>query len=144
MTTTQHTVVVSDLAAIVADPQRGIFSLVGNFGGLALITGSIEDSHVFGGIAIETEHGTVYLDPESEVVVSEVLPNDENHEWLVQWSIDAYGPTPEAAAADVWVKTFGRTVADQDDACSFTVTDSITKEVHQVDLSEHDLDALIG
>lgn len=44
--------------------------LVGDAGGRAKITGDIEPSNlVMGCIAVETEHGTLYLDPDEEQVV---------------------------------------------------------------------------
>ena len=71
-TLAQSTVPVADLSSIVADPERGVISLVGGHGGLALITGPIESSgQVMGALAIDTEHGTVYLDPEDEATISE-------------------------------------------------------------------------
>jgi hypothetical protein len=72
MARTQHTVSVSDLTPIVEDPERGIISLVGDHGGLSLITGDIDPSAiVFGTLAVETEHGTVYLDRDAEITISE-------------------------------------------------------------------------
>lgn len=142
MATIKHTVRVQEIPSIVADPSRGIISLVGDRGGMALITGEIERSSMMGLLAIETEHGTLYLDPESEVVISEQLLADDDHEWLVEWAIDSYGRTPEAAAARVWTTIFGRSIATSEDACSFTVTDSESKAAYKVDLSDHDLDAL--
>lgn len=143
MPRTQSTVRVADIPAIVADPERGIVSLVGDHGGLSLITGDINESGVvFGALAIETEHGTVYLDLDSEVEISEEYPRDPDTEWGVSWSIDGYGPTPQHAAARVWRQQFGRTMAGDDDACVFFVTDPDTNETVKVDLSEHDLTLL--
>lgn len=145
MATTQIPVRVADIADIVAAPERGVISLVGDHGGLSLITGEIvRSSMMMGTIAFETEHGTVYLDPEAEVMISEETPVDEHHEWLVEWSIDGHGPSPEAAAARVWTQIFGRTVAGDDDACFFTVTDPKTGKSAEVDLKDHDLDALVA
>lgn len=72
MARTQHTVRVSDIPEIVDDPARGEISLVGSNGGLSLIVGDIESSGlVMGTLAIETEHGVVYLDPETDTQISE-------------------------------------------------------------------------
>lgn len=140
----QFPVRVKDIADIALDPERGIISLVGDHGGLSLITGDITASAVIRGtIGIETEHGTVYLDPEVEVLISEATALDEHHEWLVEWNINSYGPTPQAAAARVWVENFGRTVAGDDDACVFTVKDPDTLSTVTIDLSECDLDKLL-
>jgi len=66
------TVKVSDIPGIIDDPQRGVVSLVGDHGGLSLITGDTHASGlVMGTLAIETEHGTVYLGPDFEAVISE-------------------------------------------------------------------------
>lgn len=72
MARTQLTVLVADLPSIIEDPERGVISLVGDHGGLSLITGGIEGSGlVMGALSIETEHGVVYLDPEQETEISE-------------------------------------------------------------------------
>lgn len=72
MARTQKTVAVSQIPTIVDDPARGVISLVGDHGGLSLITGPINSSSlVMGSLAIETEHGVVYLDPNSETTISE-------------------------------------------------------------------------
>ena len=72
MARTRSTVTVAELPAIVADENRGIISIVGTNGGLSRIAGYIEDSSVvFGALSIETEHGTIYLDPDSTVGISE-------------------------------------------------------------------------
>ena len=143
MPTKTSTVRVADIPAIVADPKRGIVSLVGDHGGHALITGDITlSSLMMGMIAIETEHGTVFLEPEAEVEISEEYPRDDQHEWLVTWSIDGNGSTPEQAAARVWRDIFGRTMAGDDDACVFFVKDSESNEVTTVDLSEFDFESL--
>lgn len=135
---TQHTIPASELADMMADPARGIFSLVGGNGGLSLITGDISSSSLlFGALSVETEHGTIYVAPDETLVVSEALPYGSEHEWLVSWEIDSYGATPKTAAMRVWRETFGRTIASHDDACVFTVTDSETKTVHRIDLSEY-------
>jgi hypothetical protein len=140
---TQSTVRVTDIPAIIADPDRGVISLVGDHGGLSLITGDVEDSGlVFGTLAFETEHGTVYLDPDAETTISEETPYEDQHEWLVSWTIDGYGSTPQEAAARTGRHQFGRTTAGPDDACVFQVTDSETKETVTVDLNELDLDRI--
>lgn len=144
MSRTQSTVRVADIPGIIADNDRGIISLVGDHGGIALITGALAASAVvFGALAIETEHGTIYLDENSDVTISEEFPRSDGHEWLVSWNIDSYGSSPERAAARVWFQSFGRTMAGNDDACSFTVTDTATGESVNVDLSEFDLESLI-
>lgn len=72
MARTTSTVKVSEIPSIIADPNRGVVSLVGDHGGLSLIVGDVEPSDlVMGTIAFETEHGTVYLDPDSEARISE-------------------------------------------------------------------------
>lgn len=72
MARTQHTITVSELPAVVLDPGRGLISLVGEHGGLSLITGDIEHSNLMRGtLAIETEHGVVHLEPDQEVRISE-------------------------------------------------------------------------
>lgn len=72
MARTRSTVTVAELPAIVADETRGIISIVGTNGGHSRIAGYIEDSNVvFGALSIETEHGTIYLDPDSTVGISE-------------------------------------------------------------------------
>lgn len=72
MTRTQHHTQSTQLPEIIADPQRGIISLVGDMGGLSQITGEVTVSNiVIGTLAIETEHGTVYLDPDSGILISE-------------------------------------------------------------------------
>lgn len=46
--------------------------LVGDADNLSCITGEVyESSTVPGLMAVETEHGTLYLDPEEEVLISE-------------------------------------------------------------------------
>ncbi|WP_311245332.1 MULTISPECIES: hypothetical protein [unclassified Microbacterium] len=143
MIRTPHTVLVRDLGEIVADPQRGMISLVGDHGGLALITGDVEESHVIRDtIGIETEHGTVHLEPDLEITISEESAVDSEHEYLIEWSINAEGFTPEQAAATIWADVFGRTSTTESDACVFRVTDLGTKVVRTVDLSEHDIRAL--
>lgn len=143
MRRTQSTVRVADIPAIIADPERGIISLVGDHGGLSLITGDVSDSGlVFGTMAFETEHGTVYLDPEAETQISEEEPYDDQHEWFITWSIDGNGSTPEQAAARVWREVFGRTEANPDDACEFDVMDEETSKTVTVDLSKVDFDAI--
>ncbi|MCB5280589.1 hypothetical protein [Arthrobacter sp. ES1] len=137
-TTTQSTVRVGDIPSIVEDPARGIVSLVGSNGGLSRITGWIEESGVvMGALSIETEHGTVYLDPNETTRISEELPLPDTHEWEVAWKIDGYGSSPEEAAAKVWRNVFGRSVAGADDACVFIVTDVESGESTRVDLSEN-------
>ena len=64
--------------------------------------------------------------------------------WVITWTIDAEGSTPEAAAASVWTEIFGRTAAGADDACVFTVTDSTTGQSTNVDLSDHDFPSLLA
>ena len=72
MARTTSTVKVSEIPSIIADPNRGVVSLVGDHGGLSLIVGDVEPSGlVMGSIAFETEHGTVYLDPDNEARISE-------------------------------------------------------------------------
>lgn len=78
MNTSQFPVRVSDIAGIVEDSNRGVISLVGDHGGLSLITGEIAPSSLMTGmISIETEHGTVHLDPEVEVTISEETQHDK-------------------------------------------------------------------
>ena len=143
MCRTQFSVRVADIPGIIADPNRGIISLVGGHGGLSLITGDVSESGVvFGALAFETEHGTVYLDPDQQTEISEEGPYDDQHEWFVSWSIDGNGSTPEQAAARVWREVFGRTDAGPDDACVFDVMDEETNKTVTVDLSKVDLSAI--
>ena len=61
-----------NLGRIAADATRGVFYLHGSGGGLSLITGEIKPSSALPGtLSVETEHGTTYLDAESEVEVIE-------------------------------------------------------------------------
>lgn len=138
-----------ELASIVDDPARGIVSLVGDNGGLSLITGEIKSSAlVHGNIVVLTEHGNLYLDPESWLNISEDTGDgagdgeQSEREWLVSWSIDSEATTPERAAAKVWFDTFGRTAAAADDACVFTVHDPQSNQTHEIDLSDYDLSSL--
>lgn len=63
---------VDRIQALIDDPRAGIVSLVGDHGGTSLITGSLDPSSVvMGALAVETEHGTLYLDLDGEVVVRE-------------------------------------------------------------------------
>lgn len=62
-------IIVSELADTIQS-AAGSVSLVGDHGGQSLITGDLRDSGlVMGALSVETEHGTVYLDPEGEQVV---------------------------------------------------------------------------
>lgn len=46
--------------------------LVGDVDNLSCITGEVYDSSTMPGLmAVETEHGTLYLDPEEEVLISD-------------------------------------------------------------------------
>ena len=141
---TTSTVPVSELAEIVADPERGTISLIGDNGGHALITGEIHESSVVRGtIRIETEHGSIYLAPDLEVEISEHTPDHlaeddvRDTNWFVEWNINHTEgeSTPREAAEAVWREIFGRTQADTDDACVFFVTDPLTGEQVEVDLS---------
>lgn len=135
--TVQKTVRVGDIPAIVEDPTRGVVSLLGDHGGLSLITGpSSRSGLVMGTLSIETEHGVVYLDPDELQEISEELPLSEEHPWKVSWTIDSTGPSPEEAAARIWRDVFGRTLAGTDDACVFTVTDVESDESVEIDLSK--------
>ncbi|WP_394941164.1 hypothetical protein [Psychromicrobium sp. YIM B11713] len=72
MARTQHTVHLTDLARIVDDPEHGIISMVGDHGGLSLITDGIDLSAiVLGTLVVETEHGSVYLNHDAEITISE-------------------------------------------------------------------------
>lgn len=134
----QSTVRVAGIPSIVEDPARGIVSLVGSNGGLSQITGWIEESGVvMGSLSIETEHGTVYLDPNETTQISEAFPLSEDHPWVVSWTIDSNASSPEEAAAKIWREVFGRTVAGADDACTFTVTNVENGESVEIDLSEN-------
>lgn len=68
----RSTVLAEELVSIIADPERGPISLVGANGGLTLVTGEIYPSNVMPGtLAIETEHGTIRLEPGTHVQISE-------------------------------------------------------------------------
>lgn len=134
----QHTVLVSHIPGIIADPARGVISLVGDRGGLSLITGPVEQSGLVPGtLSIETEHGVVHLAPETVAQISEEATYSEDHLWEVSWKIDSNASTPEEAAAKVWREVFGRTHAAEDDACVFTVKDVLGGELTRINLS-HD------
>ena len=63
---------VRDLGGVVEDASRGVFYLSGSMGGLSLITGEVERSGLVpGALSVDTEHGTTYLDLDSEVEVVE-------------------------------------------------------------------------
>ena len=79
--TKRSTVLVADIPGIVDDPARGVVSIVGDHGGLALITGPQRTSGLMmGTMSIETEHGVLYLDPDTEVEISEEWPENEKDE----------------------------------------------------------------
>lgn len=68
----KHRILVSEIPDFLADPDMGPLRLIGDQGGHSLITGTTRKSGlVMGTLSVETEHGTVYLDPESEVEVCE-------------------------------------------------------------------------
>ena len=68
----KHHILVSEIPDFLNDPDMGSLSLVGDQGGHSAITGEVYESNVvMGTLAIETEHGTVCLDPESEIEVQE-------------------------------------------------------------------------
>lgn len=134
----QSTVRVADIPSIIDDPTRGIVSLVGDHGGLSLITGPTHHSGlVMGTLSFETEHGVVYLDPDETTEISEEFPLSEDHPWVVSWTIDSNASTPEEAAAKIWRDVFGRGFAGTDDACTFTVTNVESGESVEIDLSEN-------
>lgn len=63
---------VSELAEAV-ECDSDVLALVGENGGLSLITGDIEESSIFSGaVAVLTEHGALYLDADAEVMVAPV------------------------------------------------------------------------
>ncbi len=142
MLTHQSTVRVNQIPEIIDDPKRGVVSLVGDSGGLALITGPQSLSGIMGTMAIETEHGVLYLDPEAEVTISEMYPSLPDHfraergSWRVSWEIDADDSTPREAVEKTWRDYFGRTAAGPDDACVFTVSDPRGGVTMTIDLSE--------
>lgn len=81
MSATITTVLTQDLPRLIDSPDCGIISLVGSDRGLSLITGAITDSSlVMGTMSIETEHGTLYLDPEGEQEISTEQPDPEEVE----------------------------------------------------------------
>lgn len=68
----KHRILVAGIPDFLADPDNGPLRLIGDQGGHSAITGEIcESGLVMGTLSIETEHGTVYLDPESEIEVYE-------------------------------------------------------------------------
>lgn len=72
MANTTRTIPGSKLAALMDSHDRGTISLLGDDGGLSLITGEISPSGlVMGTLSIETEHGTVYLDPDGDIRINE-------------------------------------------------------------------------
>lgn len=72
MANTVSTVAAGDLQQIVNNPDRGAISLLGDHGGRSRVTGEIYLSNVIAGcLAIETEHGTLYLPLEDQIQISE-------------------------------------------------------------------------
>lgn len=72
MSRTQHTITAAELNSIIDDPQRGVVSLVGDHGGLSLVTGDVEPSNIVPGtLVIETEHGVVRFEPDAKITISE-------------------------------------------------------------------------
>lgn len=68
----KHHILVSEIPDFLADPDAGPLRLIGDQGGHSAINGEIcESGLVMGTLSIETEHGTVYLDPELEIEVYE-------------------------------------------------------------------------
>lgn len=68
----KHHILVAEIPGFLADPDMGPLRLIGDQGGHSAITGEVcESGVVMGTLFIETEHGTVYLDPESEIEVYE-------------------------------------------------------------------------
>lgn len=68
----KHHILVCQIPDLLADPDMGPLRLIGDQGGHSAITGEVHKSGVvMGTLFIETEHGTVYLDPESEIEVYE-------------------------------------------------------------------------
>lgn len=69
MTAQQRTVSVSEIPELVED--AGI-SIVGDHGGLSLITGEVEESSLVPGtLSIETEHGVLYLPEDHQQTICE-------------------------------------------------------------------------
>ena len=68
--------------------------------------------------------------------------DNSDREWHLSWEIEVSGhATAEAAAAEIWRTIFGRSMAGEDAACVFTVTDD-SGQSQTVDLSQVDLWAL--
>jgi hypothetical protein len=116
---TRSTVTVAELPAIVADETRGIISIVGTNGGLSRIAGYIEDSNVvFGALSIKTEHGTIYLDPDSTVEISEedkrqlpVADLEAINDDLTQLLSTRFGWTSQSGADDTSLDDLSHLVA---------------------------------
>lgn len=72
------------LPRLFEDPSVRSIDLVGMHGNLSRIVGAIEDSNmVFGAVAIETEHGTVYIDSEEQISVSvENVSHQPTGRWM--------------------------------------------------------------
>lgn len=144
---TRSTVKAQDLRALIEDPCRGTFSLVGSAGNLSEITDTPEPSALLGGaITIDTEHGTLLVGTDEELLVSERHTNTltpdsrrQNTHWFLSWSIDdvEFSETPREAAAAVWRDVFGRDSVSDGDACVFVVEEMQTHETVTVDLAEH-------
>lgn len=64
-------------------------------------------------------------------------PETNGKHWSVSWLIDSEAATPVQAAAEVWIKRFGRSHAAADDACIFTVTEVATGRQITLDLSDY-------
>lgn len=94
-------------------------------------------------VAIRFANGATVTFDATGTPVSTPRTFADDHEWHVAWNIDGYGSSPEQAAAKTWVELFGRTVAGDEDACVFTVTDPGTNKSVTVDLSKFDLETLI-
>ncbi|MFJ2662512.1 hypothetical protein [Arthrobacter koreensis] len=68
----EFTVPASDIPAITGDPARGVIRLVGERGGLSMImTPAQSEGFIEAVIRIETEHGVLYLTPETTTVLRE-------------------------------------------------------------------------
>lgn len=70
-----HTIPATALPDISMSPTYGVISIVGGHGGSSLITGEIYRSNLVpGAMAVETEHGVLYLDSTQDIVISEDPP----------------------------------------------------------------------
>lgn len=98
------TTTAAQLPDLCADPTMRCVSLLSATGNLAQITGSVETSSVMpGAMAVETEHGTIYLDTEEELRVQVDSELDRRSaRWMQTYSGRQFFPLdPRAEDVDI-------------------------------------------